>query len=1313
MAERDLGKTGDSRVRGKTRTPAVGSVLAAAFLLAAPPAKGLDPAPPLTRFLIDVWQAEQGLPINTVTAVHRTPRGYLWVGTEEGLVRFDGIRFTIFDRRTTPALANHSISALSEDRDGSLWVGTLGGGVVRLAPSGFETVPLGGGSRGEYIRSLSPARDGGVWAATDGGAVLIRDRKRQRALSQAQGLPADSVRTVREDSRGRLWIGTDSGLALLEAGAITVLSTANGLPSDWISSLLEDDSGTIWAGTTRGIARLAGNRFEPACDLPACRTQVWQIVQDPDGAVFAATSSGLLRFWKGRASVLDRTGGLARERLYCLSPDAEGSLWLGAEGGGLYRLKLGRFENITSRDGLPDDFIMTVFEDSSGRIWIGTPKGMGRLDPDGTVRSFARDSGLQSVEIRTLGEGTDGRMWAGTQGGGVGTIENDRFRRAVTIPDNNATSIHPSPDGSLWIGTFNGLFHLRGKTLTGFDKADGLPSNEVFCLAADRAGTLFLGTYGGGLAEMTEEGRFRKYQIADGVPSNTVTTLMPDADGGLWIGTVGGGIARLSGGKFFTFDSSRGLCDDSAFQIVDDRAGSLWTTSNRGIARTSRASLLDVAGGRRSRVECQMFGLPDGLRTRECNGGQQPAGIRASDGRLLFATARGLAVLDPRRTVKTKTPPRVLIEELRARGKNRDLSGRGIQLAPGENDLEIRYTGLDLLSSEQIRFRYQLEGYDSDWIEAGNRRTAFYTGLPPGQFVFRVGASNADGPWSEETARVSLELAPRFFQTRWFLFGVALSIAGAGAMLNQLRGRRTRRRAAELARIVEEKTHDLRETNERLEEANERIARMTESGFRAMDDVGGWAGRMAADLASALRVPEIDVYSLVDETLVPVSGTPRAGVPGLEDLKRATSESTDLRAGRPSLVPIRTGYGELLGAVAVPERSDPFSSAEERLILGFAHQLGATLELKRTREDLARAMSVRTARRQELIEKGIDILEICPVCQRCYGHQQEKCASDGATLVPPASFLPYRIQGKYRLLRVLGEGGMGTVFEAADERLDRKVALKVMRLDRFADREMLLRFQREARTLAQIDHPGVIAVYDTGELDEGSTFIVMELLKGVELATLLRTFGRGTPSQVARLLSQAASGLEAAHRQRIVHRDIKPENIVLTGGESGFQTKIVDFGLAKKIDAEGMTLTGMVVGSPHYMSPEQARGRPAGPLSDFFSLATVTYEALTGRKTVDVGDASDIGTILYDVMITIPPPPSVFVTGLSPEIDRLLLWALAKDPRARPQNSAEWVPLLVQELESTPASTPGWPDDIEALASPRRSSSSVPRTQVI
>ncbi|MCC6132243.1 MAG: hypothetical protein IT186_20165, partial [Acidobacteria bacterium] len=366
MAERDLGKTGDSRVRGKTRTPALGSVLAAAFLLAAPPAKGLDPAPPLTRFLIDVWQAEQGLPINTVTAVHRTPRGYLWVGTEEGLVRFDGIRFTIFDRRTTPALANHSISALSEDRDGSLWVGTLGGGVVRLAPSGFETVPLGGGSRGEYIRSLSPARDGGVWAATDGGAVLIRDRKPQRALSQAQGLPADSVRTVREDSRGRLWIGTDSGLALLEAGAITVLSTANGLPSDWISSLLEDDSGTIWAGTTRGIARLAGNRFEPACDLPACRTQVWQIVQDPDGAVFAATSSGLLRFWKGRASVLDRTGGLARERLYCLSPDAEGSLWLGAEGGGLYRLKLGRFENITSRDGLPDDFIMTVFEDSSG-----------------------------------------------------------------------------------------------------------------------------------------------------------------------------------------------------------------------------------------------------------------------------------------------------------------------------------------------------------------------------------------------------------------------------------------------------------------------------------------------------------------------------------------------------------------------------------------------------------------------------------------------------------------------------------------------------------------------------------------------------------------------------------------------------------------------------------------------------------------------------------------------------------------------------------------------------------------------------------
>jgi serine/threonine protein kinase len=412
-------------------------------------------------------------------------------------------------------------------------------------------------------------------------------------------------------------------------------------------------------------------------------------------------------------------------------------------------------------------------------------------------------------------------------------------------------------------------------------------------------------------------------------------------------------------------------------------------------------------------------------------------------------------------------------------------------------------------------------------------------------------------------------------------------------------------------------------------------------------------------------------------------------------------------------VPIRSAFGELLGAILVPSRAEAFSHAEERLVLGFAHQLGSTMELRRTREELAMAITVRSARQQELRDRGVELLEICPVCQRCYGHAAGTCTEDGAALQAPASFLPFRIQGKYRLERVLGEGGMGTVFAAVDERLDRRVAVKVLRLDRFGDRDSLLRFQREARTLAQIDHPSVTEIYDTGEMEEGSMFIVMELLHGVDLGSLVRTFGRATPAQAARVLRQASDGLEAAHRQRIVHRDIKPENLLLTDGPSGFQTKVLDFGLAKKIGSQDVTQTGVVVGSPHYMSPEQARGRAAGPLSDFYSLATVIYEILTGRRTVETADASDVGSILYEVMITIPPPPSDFVPGLSPRIDELFAWALGKNPQSRPQQASDWVPELAAELERVPESTPGWPEDLAALSSTPRTILSGPKTRAI
>jgi eukaryotic-like serine/threonine-protein kinase len=476
-----------------------------------------------------------------------------------------------------------------------------------------------------------------------------------------------------------------------------------------------------------------------------------------------------------------------------------------------------------------------------------------------------------------------------------------------------------------------------------------------------------------------------------------------------------------------------------------------------------------------------------------------------------------------------------------------------------------------------------------------------------------------------------------------------------------------------------------------LREAEGTISRLLQASPGASDTIPGWSASMAREVADAIGAERIGIWEMGVNGLVPVDagGLPPPSVDDVNGLAPAP-EGTFAHSTQGILVAVHGISGELRGALVVSGASLRWTQTERRLVGGFAHQLGAALDMNRMRLQLAAADERRALTRQQMHERGIATLKMCPRCGRCYDHTVSACGDDSSALESPRT-LPYRLLDRYRFIRVLGEGGMGIVLAAWDERLHRDVAVKLIRPDHFNNPDLRQRFDREARTVARIQHPGVIALYDSGELDDGTSFLVMEKLSGCDLATQIRGHGRGTPAQVAELVRQGCAALRAAHRAGVVHRDVKPENVFLVDDPAGFRVKVLDFGLAKSMTFErGLTQAGTVMGTPTYMSPEQVQGEDVDARTDVYSFAAVCYEALTGRKAVS-GD--DLGRVLINVLNAVPAPPSSFVPGLPPEVDAAFASALAKDRSRRLKEIELWGSSFVEVLErvTADAATRGWP----------------------
>ena len=680
----------------------------------------------------------------------------------------------------------------------------------------ITTLSTADGLPDDDIRALFVDPDGVLWIGTNRGLGRF-DGAQLSAYTTADGLVHDSVRSLHGDHRGALWIGTEAGLSRMSEGRFESFTSADGLSHDRILALEEDHRGQLWIGTFGGLDRWtdAGFFSAPTAGLASPIVRALQV--DVSGTLWIGTDGGLSRL-RGTAPeiVPDQPDLVTRQRVWSLAPGPEGSLWIGTRSGGLVRMRERRIDGMGSAQGLADDLVWAIFEDRDGILWIGTNRGLTRIDHDGEVRQLGA-----GLTIRSLYQARDGTLLAGTMTQGPGIVEEGRLRLFEITEDPAHPRINvfkEDADGDLWIGSNGGLFRQREGRWQNEIERSGLASSIVRDLHLDRQEALWIASDGG--LGRYQNGTFETFGLRHGLPVLSLTSIYEDDSGTFWIGTLGGGLVRLRDGVFTSFTVAEGFYD--VFQTVEDDRGRLWMSNNRGLVSVEKNQLQSASPADGRGIPSITYGTRDGMPSRECNGGSQPAGWKTRDGRLWFPTLGGLAILDPEK-IRTHSPsPRPVVEGVISGNQSLPLPadfGRPLEMSSRSRDLEVRYSAPSFHAPDSVHFRYRLEGFDEEWVDAGTRRSAFYTNLPPGRYELHLSARGPGSDWTESRRPLGLFLRPAFHQTPIF-YGLCTLIAVAGlwaahrlrvkTLLHRSHVRMLEARATEMERFAYTVSHDLK-----------------------------------------------------------------------------------------------------------------------------------------------------------------------------------------------------------------------------------------------------------------------------------------------------------------------------------------------------------------------------------------------------------------------------------------------------------------------------------------------------------------------
>jgi signal transduction histidine kinase/ligand-binding sensor domain-containing protein len=786
---------------------------------------GLDPERAMSQYIRRQWGSGQGFPGGQVYSIAQTPDGYLWAGSEAGLVRFDGLTFHLIPNANQEAPEDNQVFGLASGNDGNLWVRLRGLNILRFGDGRFlDVFPDLPQPDHPGATAMIRSKDGGLILATRKNGVIVMRGTKSESLASISSLPRSPVISLAEMPDGEIWLGTrEAGLIRLRGREMQIIT--KGLPDLKVNCLLPVRGGAdqategLWIGTDHGLARWNGREIVgfAAPSLPR-GAEVLAMTEDRDSNIWVGTASkGLFRINSHGITSPNESDGVLHEAITALFEDREANLWVGGSGG-LERFGDSPFVTYSVSEGLPADGGNPVFVDSENRMWFAPVSG-GLWWVKGDRHGHLSDAGLDKDVVYSIAGGNS-ELWLGRQRGGLtqlsshggpfaaGTRGVRTWKQADGLAQDSVYSVYRTRDGTVWAGTLTGgASRLSKGRFRSYTTTDGLVSNTVSSILESADATMWFATPNG--LSALSNGHWQSWTAKNGLPSDDIDCLLEDSRGLLWAGTATG-LAFRKGNDFRSPPAAPAALREQIMGLAEDKSGSLWMATSRHVLRVNRDKLLR---GALTEQDIREFGFADGLRSVE-GVKRHRSVITDSLGRIWFSLNRGISVVDPARLTVHSIPASIRVQTVSADGSAVDLSG-SVHIPGGRKRIIFGFTSVSLSVPERIRFRYRLDEFDRDWSEPVTERAASYTNLPPGSYRFRVIASNPDGLWSANEAVIGLTVDPLFRQTWWFGGAVFLTLAiTAGGVwrlrLLQITKRlnvRFEERLAERTRIAQE-LHD-------------------------------------------------------------------------------------------------------------------------------------------------------------------------------------------------------------------------------------------------------------------------------------------------------------------------------------------------------------------------------------------------------------------------------------------------------------------------------------------------------------------------
>lgn len=794
--------------------------------------ESLDPNRAITQYHMENWRMERGLPHNSVFSITQTQDGYLWIGTMNGLARYDGVKFTVYDRNNTPQLNSNFIRALYADRRGNLWIGSRDGGLTLKTPEGtFKTW-----STRQYpflsgITALQQDRSGRLWisTATNGLAYLENDQLQRYADST--GLQNVRVNGFLECPSGYLWLAAREGLFRKKnSGPFSRFNGIGDTADNAAHAICANKNGGFWVGTQGAIFSIRGDAVKIHRPKKELENSIpISLLEDSNGALWIGyDGGGLARLDNNRFEYFSETDGLPNNYIFSIFEDQEKNIWIGSSNGGIVRFIETSFLNFSRREGLASEDVRSLLEDPEGNILISTFKGVFRYDPKQRRMDlvFSTQNGLADDSIQNLMADKEGNLWISSSNGLHQVSRHRSGIRKFSIRDGLSCTfiktLFQDPSGNIWVGARQSLHRFANGKFTNYSKKVNLKNATIFCLEADDNGNLWIGTDHG--LYILENETVRRADDDLNLANAIIYTIHKKPGGVFYVGTRDNGLYCYYNGRFKNLTTQAGLVENWISIILEDNSGGIWLAGRYAVSRIAETELLKYLNNETSVLRPKVYNEQDGLKSRKFHN----RGLTSKDGKLWFCSDAGIEVIDPNLLVPSRRHPNIFVEDVLIDGERFRSDHHSVVTPPGKKRLEFHYTAISFINPQKIKFRVRLVPYDNEWLDMGANRSATYTGLPPGSYAFEVTACNSDGIWSNKISSLSVVVEPYFYQTRWFLVSSIFLIIASVVAGVRMKIRRLIAREKLLSTMVDERTRDLRERSRQLEITHKKLQKSKE-----------------------------------------------------------------------------------------------------------------------------------------------------------------------------------------------------------------------------------------------------------------------------------------------------------------------------------------------------------------------------------------------------------------------------------------------------------------------------------------------------